>query len=97
MGDTFSLRQKPNYLCLGGSAYKLCHHIGLSERGKFQEILAAGSAYYRGGNKQISFHFLVGDADVGRVAFAEGNFYPRTFYCKRAENEQNDRQHHRPD
>src|SRR3989338_2736739 len=37
MGDTFSLRKKSDHLCLGGSAYELCHYFGLSERGKFQE------------------------------------------------------------
>src|SRR3989338_3573127 len=98
MGDTFSLRQfagrRTNYLCLGGRAYKLRHHIGLSRRGKFQEILAAGFAYYRGGNKQISFHLLAGNAYVGRFAFAEGNFYPRPSYRQWAENEQDDRQHY---
>src|SRR3989344_8951005 len=95
VGDSFSLRQKPNHLCLGGSAYELRHRFGLSRRGKFQEILAAGSAYYRGGNKQISYNFLAGNADIGRFASAEGNFYPRSFYRKRAENEQDYRQYQR--
>src|SRR3989338_1933222 len=98
MGDTFSLRQfagrRTNYLRLGGRAYELRHYFGLSRRGKFQEILAAGSAYYRGGNKQIPFYLLAGNAYVGRFVAAEGNFYPRPFNRKRAENEQDDRQHH---